>query len=178
MRLFLAIEIPEAVKKSINEQLTKIRQEYRQFTWVPEDNYHITLHFFGEIADVDGLVEDLDRILFDVDSFRVYSAASSLFIQKKIVLYIELQKEKKMEFLVDSIKTHYTENQRQRYVPHLTIARYKIPSKQQYLLLKKKLSNLSIEFEFDVDTVALFESVAEVGKPVYKKLREFSLIHK
>ena len=51
MRLFLAVELSSKTKKEIDDQLSEIKKIYPQFQWLPSDNYHITVNFFGEISD-------------------------------------------------------------------------------------------------------------------------------
>jgi RNA 2',3'-cyclic 3'-phosphodiesterase len=50
MRLFVALEIPEAVR----ENLAAVRQRFTspesQMKWVPPENFHVTLKFIGEVA--------------------------------------------------------------------------------------------------------------------------------
>lgn len=57
MRLFLALELPDAVRQRLTK-LSKTLQEHwesgRQLpgmSWVRPENLHVTLKFFGEVAD-------------------------------------------------------------------------------------------------------------------------------
>ena len=97
MRLFLAIDLPTASKKKLAEQLEKLMNDYTNFTWVPPENYHITLHFFGEINNVEKIKKKVEEAIFDVESFRLYSLGADLFIKNKILLYIYFKREKKAE---------------------------------------------------------------------------------
>ncbi|HEX4796299.1 MAG TPA: RNA 2',3'-cyclic phosphodiesterase [Humisphaera sp.] len=68
MRLFTAIELPEDVR----QHLAAIARQWRaiddelggRISWVPPQNYHVTLKFFGEVADTEvaGLCEALKAI--------------------------------------------------------------------------------------------------------------------
>ena len=53
MRLFLAIDLPTASKKRLDEQLEKLKRDYPHFSWVTQKNFHITLHFFGETNQIE-----------------------------------------------------------------------------------------------------------------------------
>lgn len=66
--------------------------------------------------------------------------------------------------------------QQKKYLPHLTLARCRIPSKQQYLLLKKRLKKINIKVDFPVKKITLFQSILSGKKPVYKKIDTFNLI--
>ena len=49
MRLFVALEIPPGVRKSLAEFLAVLRALSSQPRWVRTDNLHITLKFIGEV---------------------------------------------------------------------------------------------------------------------------------
>ena len=63
----------------------------------------------------------------------------------------------------------------QRFIPHLTIAKAKTPSKQQYLHLKKKLLKFPIDLNFPAKRIHLFESILKGPRPEYKKIAAFPL---
>lgn len=177
MRLFLAIDLPSKNKKELDEQLKVIKREYNHFNWTPNENYHITLFFFGEVNNVELIKKKLEQSLFEIKKFNLYSYGASLFLHNKIILYVSFRREKILESLVEKIKTQFNVNEEQKFVPHLTIARYRIPSKQQYLALKKKLNQLNIETEFPVTKIYLFQSILTGKKSVYKKIAVYSLIN-
>ncbi len=180
MRLFLAVEIPETIKNKLYQQITPLRRDYPQLTWVAPEYYHITMQFFGEVSNTKELIGKIQDILYDAPAFSLFSLGTGLFIDRKITVYADFQREKKIEELVEKVRsTIATTNESSKsykYIPHLTLARYKIPSKQQYLLMKKKLEQFEIDLEFFVDHVTLYQSVLEAQAPVYKKIFEFPLI--
>lgn len=53
MRCFLAIEIPADARAEVARVQEEVRQQLRhsRVTWVAPENFHITLHFLGEIDD-------------------------------------------------------------------------------------------------------------------------------
>lgn len=175
MRLFLAINLPSELQSSIGLQLETLKKLYPQFSWIPSKNYHITLHFFGEASDQKTLVHRIEKITFDCPQFYLYAYEVDMFIHNRIIIHINFHREKKLDLLVSGIKNEFDSGNRLRYLPHLTVGRYKIPSKQQYLLLQKKLSQIPVEFEFKVEKIILFESIAGGTNPTYKSLHEFRL---
>ena len=61
MRLFLAIELPDAVK----QQLTAVqRSPLAALRWAPAEQLHVTLKFLGEVpdADVPAIIEHLAKL--------------------------------------------------------------------------------------------------------------------
>lgn len=97
MRLFLAIELSDKIKKEIDNQLAEIKKEYPQFQWVPNDNYHITIYFFGEISDHKKTINKLEQVLYDKELFYFYSTSVDLFIHHKITIHLNFRREKKVE---------------------------------------------------------------------------------
>ncbi len=176
MRLFLAINFTPKVQAEFESQLARLKSLYRQFSWVPPVNYHITLHFLGEVHDVKKVKKDIETMVFDLPPFLFFANHADLFIRNDILLYIGFRREKILETLVDRIQDHYTVEHTKGFVPLLTIARYKIPSKQQYLLLRKRLQNLPIDVEYLVNKITLFESVQGGRHVEYKKLADFKLV--
>ena len=51
MRLFVALEPPAAVRRSIVERVASVRDHFPAATWVRERNLHLTLLFLGELDD-------------------------------------------------------------------------------------------------------------------------------
>lgn len=171
MRLFLAISIPLKVKQQLNTQLEFLRKDYPEFQWEPFENYHINIHFIGavESEQKDLLIKKIQDILFDKDEFYLYSLGLELYMHNRILMYVTFQREKKLEYLADAIKNTLAPHEEKIsvFVPHLTFARYKIPSKQQYFLLKKKLEKADIDISFAVSHIVLFNGI--------KKIKSFTL---
>lgn len=176
MRLFLAIDLPGKVKKNLDEQLSDLMADYPDFNWVTQENYHITLYFLGETDKVEKIKKKVEEATFDAESFRLYSLGTDLFLNHKIVLYVYFKREKKAEEIAEKIGDIFLAKDNKKYIPHLTFARYKKPSKQQYLHLKKKLNKLEIKIDFPVDKIYLFQSDLSKGKPIYKKIAVFPLV--
>ncbi len=178
MRLFLAIDLPDQTKEELEGELEGIRREYPQFSWVSPENYHITIHFFGETDKVEKIKKKTEDLLYDQESFYLYATNAGLFINSKIVIYLNFRKERKLEGLVKKIKKgfdHEFENKK-KFVSHLTLARCRIPSKQQYFVLKKRLEKIKIDLSFQVDKIILFQSVLGGKKPTYNKIAELKLL--
>lgn len=177
MRLFLAIVPTDTIKKEIDNQLFNFKKEYPQFNWTPVDNYHITLHFFGDVENKNKVIDKLEEIMFDQESFYLYAFKADMFAKHKITMYINFRRQKNLEEIVKRVKnTFYLPEQRlERYVPHLTFANFRIPSKQQYFVMKKRLSKIDIDISFPVKKLYLFESILGGKLPVYKKISSITL---
>ncbi len=178
MRLFLAIEIPQKIKEKLEKQLFFLKKQYPQFSWVDKDNFHITIYFFGERDDVDKIKNKIKDLLWNQFVFYLYSFNLDIFVNHRLVLYLNFYREKKIEELAALIKNNFDSYNKsnQKFIPHLTLARGPRSSKQQYFALKKKLNQKKINISFKVDKIVLFESILTGNKPIYKKIASFSLI--
>jgi RNA 2',3'-cyclic 3'-phosphodiesterase len=53
MRLFAALELPAEARAGISEAFSRLRSLAPKVKWVPSEAMHLTLHFFGEVAEAD-----------------------------------------------------------------------------------------------------------------------------
>ena len=152
MKLFLAIELSDKTKKEITDQLTNFKKTYPQFQWEPVENYNILVHTFEEFSNHKTVINKLETALFDKKTFYLYAYEVGLTIQNKITLYLYFMREKEIEKISESIKEQFQITQNLgRYFPSLILANYKIPSKQQYFVIKKRLASLDIDFSFKIN---------------------------
>jgi len=178
MRLFLAIDLPKKTKEKIENRVRQLKEEHRNFKWVDENNYHITIYFFGDNYYHKNITEKIKQALYDSFSFYLYSSECSLFIKRKVILYLGFNRNKALEKVASNIMETFEPQRKIKFIPHLTLARLKLPSKQQYLVLKKKMSNLEIDLEFKVNKLTLFNCINYNTKPEYKIVKEFKLLEK
>lgn len=172
MRLFLAIDLPADVKKHIFTQLDPLRRLYPGFQWIPFDNYHVTIQFFGEEFAIDVIKKKVQEIIFDKEIFFLYSEGLEVFVNSKLVTYLYFKRSKQLEKIAEEI------NNNVKYIPHLRIARSRLSSKQQYFTLKKRLKKFSIETEFIVKKIILFQTIFTGTVPSYKPVATFPLLKK
>jgi 2'-5' RNA ligase len=57
VRLFVALDLPDAVRQSLRELIARLKPECRSAKWVRPEGMHITLKFIGEVG-----AEKLDTI--------------------------------------------------------------------------------------------------------------------
>lgn len=169
MKLSLKIELSDKTKNEITNQLSDLKKTYPQFQWETPKNYNILVHSFGEISDPKSTINRLETTLFDKKLLHFYAYEVSLTVQNKITLYLDFRREKEVERISKSIKNEFQITQSsEKYVSRLTLANYKIPSKQQYFVIKKRLANLDIDLSFKINKLSLFEGD--------KKIHTFKLL--
>lgn len=168
MKLLLKIELADETKKQIVDQLADFRKLYPQFQWEKIENYNILVHSFGEFSDRKLIISKLEVALFDKNTFYLYGFEFALTIQNNITIYLDFNREKEIERISERIRElSPSMESSEKYIPRLTLAKYKIPSKQQYFVIKKRLSNLDIDLSFKVSRLSLFEGE--------KRIRVFKL---
>ncbi len=178
MRLFLAIELPEAAKKRYAKELQILHKDYPYFQWMDPARYHITLFFFGELESSAELEKQIEQLVYEADCkpFHLFGFAADLFMRGKLLIYANFHTCKPLQDLVFFMKPKLKlYEEMDQFIPHMTIATYKIPSKQQYLLIRKKLQQMRFDVEFPVADLVLYEAATEEGKSVYKEVRRFPL---
>ena len=72
MRLFIAIDLP----RSFKAELARIQKEVKGIScggkFVPQDNFHITLHFIGESDDIAGAAEAMREAVRGIRPFTLH----------------------------------------------------------------------------------------------------------
>jgi len=180
MRLFLGVEIPESAKKTIRDAMLQIRDDYPEFFWIPEENYHLTVFFFGERSEerLNDVTEGIEQTLFDVDTSVLNIFGIKIFVKKDIAINVAFDRNKTLELVHNRIIIEVGEQVPQKndkYTPYTTIAKYKLPSKQQYFHLKKKLEKIKIDTGFPLDTIHLYQRIEKKPFPEYRILHTFQL---
>ena len=180
MQLFLAVQIPDVTIKAVLEHLSPLNDEYKVFQWLPSEEYTIQLFNFGKVEEskIDPLCEMIERGVFDMPAFTLYSELLHMMRRNNITFYVGFQTSKPMERLVKQLKQSFKIEDNLIFFPHLPVARYKIPSKQQYLLIKKKCASYKMEFEIGITQITLLNSVIENNKLRYEIIKEFALYSK
>ena len=73
-RLFTGLEVP----KPVVERLALLRSGLNGARWIPEDNYHVTLRFIGDVDDAvaDDVVSALAKVRAECFALRVMGLGS------------------------------------------------------------------------------------------------------
>jgi 2'-5' RNA ligase len=175
MQTFLALDLPQEVKTQLSDQLEELRRDYPYLDWVEKDLYHVTLFQFGETYTTEHLVESIDRALYDVSPFHMFGIRLNININRNITFYVSFAERKPLKQAVVQIKDALEIHNDLKFTPDLLVAQYKIPSKQQYLLMKKKCSKYVIDIEFPITQITLLNSVIESKRVRYDSVHQFNL---
>jgi 2'-5' RNA ligase len=106
----------------------------------------------------------------------MYSDELDVFVKKQLLLHLGFHRQKELEKIVETIR-HDLGQPETKFVPHLTLSRSGLSSKQQYFALRNEIEKTKIDLEFYVNKLYLFESILDVGPhPVYNKVAEIALL--
>jgi len=172
-RTFIAIEIPEKIKKEI----LKIQEQLPDFggKLTEQENFHITLKFLGEIDEfrMEKVKKRLKEIKFK--TFETHLNKIGFFDNSdRGVIWIKIPNCEELQKEIDEKLDGLFEKE-ERFMGHLTIARTKyVEDKKKFLeeLGKIKISPL----KFHVKEFILKESIPKEQKHVYKNLEKYKLI--
>lgn len=167
MRTFLSIPLPQPVRASLAPIAERLRQETRmRASWVPAENYHITLQFLGEIEPM--LTVALDRVVRSVAQ-RVAPFQCTLdrlgafpSIDRARVVWVGGVVPDGFRQLAEGLRDGLADlgfaRVRRQTVTHATLARVK-GSPDPALAKRIESMNPLSPLWFTVDRVALMESV-------------------
>lgn len=177
-RLFLAINLPEDVKKRL---FRFVEKEYGELPvkWSRKDNFHLTLNFLGHIPEehipdicdkVKGVAKDFP--LFELEFQRVEAGPSK---ERKKMIWASGEKNKdlaELKFRLDKA-LGFQARENKEFRPHITLGRI-------IKILWKKMSpepdaERKFVFFVPVNSIDLFESKLEKGKRVYYIMESFPL---
>ena len=176
MHLRLEIDIPQEVKETIYSALADLRKDYPYIQWVGKNEYKLELFRFGDTYPKEFLNKKIQDATFDSPSFSLFSHKLKLTIKSNVMIYLSFYENKELKEIVRNIKSQLSINDELSFYPDIVVARYRIPAKQQYLLIKKKCMNTIIDSEFRITQLTLYNSVNEGELVTYQKEATYPLL--
>lgn len=170
MRLFVAIEIPISVKEHVLKVNNKIKL-IKGVRVVKQENIHLTLLFLGDVKDVKGVAKKLSTIIFS--PFDVVIVGAGFFPnQNNIkVVWLGIRKNKELVRLQKQIANLF--EPKNKYIPHLTIARTGFISATDKQKLKEIMAVHRDSLKFRVSKFRLYNSELTPMGPVHRVLDSF-----
>jgi 2'-5' RNA ligase len=179
LRLFVAIDIPEEVRRLVEQSLGPIRERYPKGRWVPTRNQHVTLKFLGTTWP--RLLEPVRQAVGEVaaahPSFQTRVAELGAFpsARRARVLWVALEdpagRLAKIAASLDEALAKDFPPEKRAFTPHLTVARFEPPVR-----LEDEIGELAAESRpFTIDWLVLYRSHLRRPAPVYEPLATFPL---
>ncbi len=183
MRLFVALQIQEAVRENlanIGNSFSSIDSPVR---WVPPQNFHVTLKFIGSVPTekVQAIIEALRGVSVD-DRVDVCFRGLGWYLNAKtgVMLWATIEDSKSLTALATSIDRRLAvlgiPPENRSFMPHLTLARGSrdIPDSSKIAL--RELADKYKKHNFGSVTPEefhLIESKTLPSGPIYSKVQSF-----
>lgn len=178
-RLFLALPIPNTMVEMLENHMQPYKHDQHLLNakWVSRENFHITILFLGEVADLH--LAEMQSILkatarhiipftlyFERVEFFSYKTPKMIWARfQRSLAFLELHKTCK-----DFMKPYMdTEEEGKEPIPHLTLARLRTP------IDPKKFSFKSPALPpLEATELELYESTLTPRGPIYTLLNRYS----
>jgi len=178
LRLFIAIDIGEEVKRDIASLIDKLRTHDTNIKWVKPENIHITIKFLGEVSS--DIVINIEKAISLVASrhsfFVLHARGTGVFpnFARPRVLWVGINKDSGLEKIHNDINNELKplgfEPEDRDFHPHLTIGRVKSPVGLNPLL-KDLRGYMDREFgKITVDKLLLVKSTLKPAGAEYEIL--------
>lgn len=161
MRLFIAIQLSDKMKKALVGTMHELKKQGVTGDFIPMQNLHITVAFLGEVQDPEPVRQILDKLL--VEKPRI---AFSQFGNYGDVFWVGIKGNQKLKKYAADLRKELKEGgipcDEKKFEPHVTLVR-----KQK----GKRPAGLKIPAEdMMVTKVSLMKSEIKDGKRVYKEI--------
>lgn len=161
MRLFIAIQLSEEMRKALVDCLHDLKKQGVEGNYVPAQNLHLTLAFIGEYRDP----EQVKQILASVPlpAFRLALSEKGNFGN---ILWAGVKGNQKLKTYVRDLRAALKNAgipfEDDRFTPHITLIR-KVSSRSPYQVHLPKA-------EMEVKRASLMKSETKNGKVTYREV--------
>ncbi len=182
IRSFLAIELDNDLVPGILDVQKEFKKTNANVKYVPEENMHFTLKFFGNIDEemVDDIALAVEKVIKNYSSFDLNIKNCGCFPNKKVikVLWLGLEEGSPIKDLQKDLDKEFKKlgfKKERNFISHLTIGRVKSPKN------KKELRNTIEKFEdieigkMNVSKICLKKSTLTPQGPIYENIKVFDL---
>lgn len=179
LRLFVAIEIPEGVKGTVEEAFAPWREAFPRARWVPRQNMHVTLKFLGRTWPrfVDWVPERVREAVIESEPFatRLIGVGSFPSAKRGRAIWAGFDDDERrlteLAGAIDVALEDEFEPEKRPFHPHLTVARSDPPLKLPATYTSTEL----VSEPWTVEHVTLFQSRLGRPAPRYEPLARFAL---
>lgn len=179
MRTFIAIELEEDVKEHLAQAQMETEKLCRRGSYTPKDNFHLTLHFLGEIQEDD--IEYLQDAMYETARrnrpFTLTLDRIGFFHRgNKGIMWAGIAKSTHLQRLFSTLEKSLEQQgfarERKGLSPHITLGR-EVEPHRNFMDVQK---NVRLEpMKIPVRSITLMESVRKGPKLVYVPLFRMEL---
>lgn len=180
MRLFIAIDLPEAVRRGLGELEQELKPATGTARWVSPEAIHITLKFLGEVPEARLPEIDAGLVGLNWKPITITVRGLGFFPGKRSprVFWAGMEAPT-MPGLAEQLDTRMErlgfEKEKRVFRPHITLARAR-DTRIDTSLVNAAQPHEQRDFgSFVADRVFLFQSTLKPTGAVYTKLKEYLL---
>ena len=182
IRSFLAIELDNDLVPGILDVQKEFKKTNANVKYVPEENMHFTLKFFGNIDEemVDDIALAVEKVIKNYSSFDLNIKNCGCFPNKKVikVLWLGLEEGSPIKNLQKDLDKEFKKlgfKKEKNFISHLTIGRVKSPkNKKEIRETIEKLEKIEIG-QMSVSKICLKKSTLTPQGPIYENIKVFDL---
>lgn len=176
MRVFIALDLPQKTKDNLERSANEFKEMSAGGNFTKKENYHLTLHFLGEVAPSDLIyvqsamdgVKDMSAPELAVSQFTVLRASD--------IVCAKLKQSQALTALHDELgqrlERHGFKVEHRAYRPHITLIRKKSFSLPFSEVTKSvKVYNMP----FNATDLILYETVFTNSGVTYRELYKVTL---
>ena len=163
MRLFIAIELSDELKKSVTDTMHELKKKGIKGNYVPKQNLHLTLVFIGETDDPGAVKKALKDI-----SFKPFKLSLSEMGTFGDLLWVSVRGSQGLANAAgnvrDALAAAGIDYDRKKFMPHITMVRRMTGNWRQAAAPKGEMM---------VKKISLMKTTFKDGNPVYKEICSF-----
>jgi RNA 2',3'-cyclic 3'-phosphodiesterase len=183
VRLFVALDFPDAVRDAIRNLIARLKPLCKDARWVRPEGMHVTLKFIGYVdaGKLDPIITALSKVHSDAPVEMRFRGVGFFPTERRPrVFWGGIEASPNLGELAAGIEHALEaleiEAEKREFLPHLTFARFESPKGTARLLeAAKELQSLDLgttrETEFH-----LYESVLHRSGAEYTKRKSFSFV--
>jgi 2'-5' RNA ligase len=187
IRSFLAVELPKAIQKKIEEIQGDLKSSGADVRWVSPEKIHLTLKFFGNIEEskIEPIVKSIEAPIQTTVPFLLSARGIGAFpnLKNPRVIWMGLTNGKeniislqqRLEVLLEKLGFQAEDRS---FHPHLTLGRVKSSRGKEELVRRMEKYKEKELGDFQVEGVIFFKSDLRPLGPMYTPLRELRLGNK
>jgi 2'-5' RNA ligase len=180
IRLFVALKIPDQVRKEIILLRNSAYPGYHNYKWEPEDKIHLTLKFIGETEEksLESLINDLEFIN-EYPKLRCSLNRFGFFFRNKEpqILWMGLSVSDSVPEIAGKLNIRLVKygvkQEKREFKTHLTLMRIRKRIDNNFI---KSFENFNVPaVQFIADEIVLYKSQLSPAGSIYTELKKFNL---
>ena len=180
MRVFIAIDLPNDIRKQLKELQHAFRPLSNAARWVAPESIHITLKFLGEVPEkrIEQIDDALTGLTWKPFTIAVHGVGFFPGARSPRVFWAGMDAPT-MQELTEELDARMDrigfEKEKRAFRPHITLARAKTSRIEAALVAASGKYNEHNFGSFTADRIFLVQSTLKSTGAVYTKLKEYPL---